>query len=110
MVGRLQRASAATFQDFGTGRVTMLNAVRLACLVLVVRGSVASAGICGAGTYRCCPVAACAPAASYTACRVQTVTAWKTVCETVYEPEEYTTKKVVYEPVYEAVEQTTYRV
>ena len=91
------------------GRV-MWNSMWLACVLMVLQGSVAWAGICGAGSYRCCPVEACAATGSYTACRVQTVTAWKTVCETVYEPEEYTAKKVVYEPVYEAVEQTTYRV
>ena len=88
----------------------MLRSFQIACVMLFVCVGQAEADICGVGSYRCCPVETCAAASSYTACQVQTVTAWKTVCETVYEPEEYTTKKVVYEPVYEPVQQTTYRI
>ena len=67
------------------------------------------AGLCGVGSYNCCPTAACAPASCYTAYRASTETCYRTVCETVYEPQEYTSCRTVYEKIYEDVQQTCYR-
>ena len=46
----------------------------------------AHAGLCGLGSFGCCPQAAPAPAC-YTAARMQTVTSYRTVYDTVCEPQ-----------------------
>ena len=42
---------------------------------------------CGAASYNCCPTAACAPTACYTTCRVERETCYRTVYDTVQEPQ-----------------------
>ena len=76
--------------------------------VLSVPG-VTQAGLCGVPSYNCCPTAACAPASCYTTCRVATQTCYRTVCETVYEPQEYTSSRTVYENSFEDLQETCYR-
>ena len=84
-------------------RFAILFAATLSC------PGAAQAGVCGVSSYACCPVPACATASCYTACRVTTQTCMQTVCETVWEPEEYQTKRTVYENVWDEVQTTCYR-
>ncbi|MFN9972749.1 MAG: hypothetical protein ACK58T_22955, partial [Phycisphaerae bacterium] len=66
-------------------------------LSLVAVQNTAFAGLCGVPSYNCCPTAACAPASCYTTCRVVQETCYRSVCETVYEPEQYKVMRTVYE-------------
>ena len=65
----------------------------LAAGVFGLLASTVEAGLCGVSSYQCCPTSACAPASCYTTCRVATETCYRTVCETVYEPQEYTSTR-----------------
>ena len=79
--------------------------IAVACLAAMA--SSAHAGwFCGAANYSCCPVAACQPTACYTACRVERQTCYRTVNETVWEPQTVTCNRQVQEVVCEDVEQT----
>ena len=58
-------------------------------------------GYCGAAGYRCCPQSACQPTACYSTCKIERQTCYRTVYDTVYEPQQYTCYRTVYDTVYE---------
>jgi hypothetical protein len=80
-------------------------------LVLAVAGGPqsASAAYCGAACYNNCPTAACQPTACYTTCRVERQTCYRTVYDTVQEPQSYVVNRTTYETAYDDVPQTCYR-
>ena len=80
-----------------------------ALLVFVSTSTVDAAWFCGAGGYNCCPTTCCQPTACYTSCKVERQTCYRTVYETVYEPQQYQVCRTVYDNVCEEVPVTCYR-
>ena len=87
---------------------TLLAGV-VATLLLASAQTAQASNYCGAASYRCCPTKACAPVGSYSACKVERQTCYKTVYDTVWEPVEQTCMKTVYETVCEDVPVTCYK-
>ena len=80
--------------------VPWIAVLAVACITTHARD--AAAGLCGAGSYECCPTPACAPSGDYHAGKNAT-TCLKTVQEVVYDKQEVTCTKTVYDTVCEQV-------
>jgi hypothetical protein len=88
----------------------LVGALGALAIVAALSPQSATAGCyCGAASYRCCPTAACEPAACYTTCRVERQQCQRTVYDYVQEPQPYTVSRTVYDTSYEDVQQTCYR-
>ena len=85
-------------------RLRTSSPVLMAMLLAIGFAGEASACYCGAASFKRC-ASACSTPSEVCAPPVRMVTCYKTVQETVWEPETYTCKKTVYDTVCEPVPQ-----
>ena len=69
----------------------------------------ASAGLCGLGSYSCCPAEACTGCGDYAKARGCCAPAYRTVKEIVWEQQKYTCTKTVYDQICETCPVTCYQ-